>query len=402
MTSVVAGHDDNLTGGSGTGEAIVPRAMASGSVQSLDATLRYFHGNTARSFRVLSTGNVLAFPDYLQRPAAGGVISMDARTRMGDDWTFRASERAGYEPFFDVFSPGGGGIPLAAGISQAVPATAIFELRSLNSLSLVSIGRQWTGRDSTAVSYSYEMRHFIRAERGDNISHTVGTEYRRRLTPATTARAAYAYGNREYTAYGGTQRPIREHRIEGGPEIEKVLSRRRRFSLFLAAGANYFESIGSITREPYHVWVPIGSASATLVLSSALSVDGGYRRGFSLLPGLTDEVYTTDTAFLTTRLLVTRHTEVRIGGTAGNWKTALAAGGADRLRVYGASLQLNVPLTASVAATAGYNYYRHHYSNPSQLPAGFPPAYDRQAFRVGLTLVLPLVGTSPSSPQTPR
>ena len=245
------------------------------------------------------------------------------------------------------------------------------------------------------------MRQFTDDEQGDSTTHDVLAEHRRTLARGVRARAAYQYLDGEYVDFRGAARPRREHRIEAGPEIETVFSRRRRLALSLAGGASHIESIGSIAREPYRAWVPIGSASTTIGLSPLWSVEGGYRRGFSLLQGVTDHVYTTDTGFLRTGGLVGARTDLLVGATYGNWKTPVASGVDGRLNVYGGSLELRVALTATVAASAGYYYYHHRYSNPGQLPAGFPAEYDRHAVRVGLIVSVPLVG-NPQQPLIPR
>lgn len=388
---VLGGYDDNP--GAGAGAHLAPAAIASGSTGYLDGALEYFGGNTLRSIRIGSTGNVHAYPGYLERPAAGGAATVDAMTTVGRNLTFRATERVGYESLFNVFSPGASSRPSPPGIGETVPATGLFERHSLSSYTLVSIGRLWSRRDSTSFSYSYGVQQFTDDDYGNNNSHDVLAEYRRRLAQGVGARAEYRYVNGEYTEHDGAVRLTSEHRIEGGPEIEKALSRRRHLTLWLGAGASHIESAGSTGREPCHSWVPVGSGSVTLGLSPLWSVGAGYRRGFSPLRGVTDEVYTTDTAFLTIRRPVTDRTDLRVGAMYSNWNASLAPGVDDRFRVYGASLQVNVALTATLAATADYSYYRHRYSNRGELPAGFSAKYDRHAFRVGLKVRVPLAGT---------
>jgi hypothetical protein len=77
--------------------------------------------------------------------------------------------------------------------------------------------------------------------------------------------------------------------------------------------------------------------------------------------------------------------------------TPVASGVNDTMDVYGASVGFRFLLAKSLAATAGYYYYLHRYSNPASLPEGFPAEYDRQAVRAGVTFYFPLAGT-PSSP----
>jgi hypothetical protein len=400
--NAMGGHDDNLSAGLGSGAGTVPTAMASGTTGSLDGTLGYFRGNALRSIHMDSTGSLTAYPDYMDRPAAGGSALIDARTTVGRSTTFGASERVGYEPFFSVFSPGANSSSLATGIANAVPAAGLFERRSLSSNSSVSLDRRWSRDDSTSLAYSYRTQHFTGEDYGDNRSHEVATAYRRRLASGVRARVEYRYTNLEYDDYNGTVRPLREHRIEAGPDVEKALSRRRHLTLSLAAGAIHVESVSSTTRLRYTAWVPTGSGSLKLGVSPTWSIDGGYRRDFSLLQGVTDEVYTTDTAFLNTGGPITGHMDLRMGATYGNWKTPIASGVSDKLDVYGASLQLRVLVTRNLAATAGYYYYHQRFSNPGALPAGFPAKYDRNAVRVGITLWVPLAGTPAPQPLTQR
>jgi hypothetical protein len=392
--NVLGGYDDNLTAGFGTGPGVLPAPIVSGSTGYVDAALGYFRGNTLRSIRVQSTGNVQAYPGYLDHPAAGGAATVGAGTTLGGDLTLRASERVAYEPLFNVFSTGASNTPLPPGIGETVPATGLYERRSLSSYTSVSVDRRWSGRDSTSLSYSYRVEQFTNVDYGDNSSHNALAEYRRNLTRGVKARASYRYVDTDYIASDGVGLPNREHTVEGGPEIEKTLSRRRRLTLSLGAGASYIESVTSASREPYHAWVPIGSARATLGLTPVWSVEGGYQRGFSLLRGVTDDVYTTDTAYLASGWLVTTRTDLRVGATYSDWRTPLASGVNDTFIVYGGSVQMRVWLAARVAASANYFYYHHRYSNPGDLPAGFPAEYDRNAVRVGLTVWFPLVGTS--------
>ena len=143
----MGGYDDNLTAGLGTGGGTAPTAMASGTTAMLDGTLGYFQGNSLRSIRLDTTGTLTAYPGYLDRPAAGGIVNFGARTNAGRDTTLSFSERVGYEPFFNAFSQGAGGAPLPPGTGPGgtVPAASLFERRSWNSNTSVSLDRRWGG-----------------------------------------------------------------------------------------------------------------------------------------------------------------------------------------------------------------------------------------------------------------
>jgi hypothetical protein len=391
--NILGGYDDNVTAGLGSGTGTTPAAMASGGTGYMDASLKYFHGNSLRSVGIDSTGSLTAYPGYLDHPAPGAFVNLSGRMPVGRNTTFGASQRVGYEPLFNVFSPGASGTPLPPEIGQSVPATNLFERNSWSSNSSVALDRRWSREDSTSLAYAYRLQRFTENDFGNNTWHTVTANYWRALSRGFRAGPRYWYENGEYIDSAEFARPTIQHRIEGAGEFESALSRRRHLRLALTAGAGYLESVSSTTREPFRSWMPVGTASLLVGLSPGWSLEGGYQRDLSLLQGVTDEVYKTDTAFVSAGRLVTESTDVRVGATYSNWKTPIASGVYDNLNVYGASLQVRVKLTATVAATAAYYYYQHRYSNPAALPEGFPAEYDRNAVRVGLTVWVPLAGT---------
>jgi hypothetical protein len=390
---MLGGYDDNVTGGLGAGSGAAPTAMASGGTAYADGTLNYLRGNRRHSVRVDSTGSLTAYPGYLDNPAPGAIVDVGILTTAGRDTKFTLSERVGYEPFFNVYSPGASTTPLPPEIGDAIPATGLFERRSWSSYSAAALEQRWGRRDWTTLTYAYRVQEFTDDDYGDNTTQEAQADYRRLLSRGVRVVAQYRYRDLEYVESDDLVRPTREHRIEAGPELEKVLSRRRQVSFSLTAGAAGVESVSTSTREPYENWVPTGSASLRYSLSPNWSVDGGYRRDINTLQGVTDEVYTTDTAFLSTRGLISGRTDLRLGATYGNWQTQVGSGVNDTMNVYGASVQVQIPLTDTVWTTASYYYYYHRYSNPASLPEGFPAEYDRHAVRVGLTLRVPLAGT---------
>jgi hypothetical protein len=400
--NLLGGYDENVTAGLGSGSATAPEAMASGGTAYVDGTLDYFRGNARHSIQVGTTGSLVAYPGYLDGPAPGAIVNIAAMTTAGRSSRFRFSERAGYESLFNVYSQGPSSVPLPPDIASAAPATGLFERRSVSSYSLVGFEQRWGQRDWTSLSYSYGVQEFTEDDYGDGTSHEAQARYRRGLSTGVRALVEYRYRDSEYADAENSLRPTREHRVEAGPEIEKVLSRRRRITFSLTAGAAHFESIDSTSRQPYEAWLPIGSAALDLALSPVWNVEGGYRRDLSTFQGVTDEIYAIDTAFLSTGGLVAGGVDLRVGASYGNWRTQVESGVNDTMDVYGASLQLGIPLSSIAHATASYYYYYHRYSNPASLPEGFPAEYDRHAIRVGLSLQVPIARASLAPRQTSR
>ena len=391
--NLMGGYDDNLTAAMGSGSGVSPDAMISGATASVDGTLAYFKGNSRRSLRLNASGFLMGYPDNLENPAPGGSVDVGVTTPMGRSLALTLSQRAGYQPLFNVLSPGSGSGPLPPEVGQPSPTTGLFERNSWSSSSGVSLEGRWGRRDTTTLGYSYSIQEFTDDDHGDNTWHSFSAGHRRLLSSQVKVGPDYGYRNGDYNDSNAFTRPTIDHRIEGVAEFIGAPSRRRSYSLLVAAGAEYLESVNP-GGAGYDAWVPVGRARFTFNVSPAWLLEGAYQREFSLLQGVTDDVYATDTASMATSGMLSRRLAMRVGATYSNWATPVASGVNDDMDVYGATIGFRVLLAKSFAATASYDYYVHRYSNPASLPEGFPAEYDRQAVRVGLSMLFPLAGSS--------
>jgi hypothetical protein len=71
---------------------------------------------------------------------------------------------------------------------------------------------------------------------------------------------------------------------------------------------------------------------------------------------------------------------------------------ASRFQIYTGQAQLRFAVSRCCAVSANYNYY-YYTSAAVDLPTGFPDSYDRNAIRVGMTVLLPLFGSYTDPPQ---
>jgi hypothetical protein len=53
-------------------------------------------------------------------------------------------------------------------------------------------------------------------------------------------------------------------------------------------------------------------------------------------------------------------------------------------------VQLTYQLSRVLSTVAQYGYYQYHFSADTPLPPGQPPEFNRNAFRVGLALDMPI------------
>ena len=390
--NLMGGYDDNLGGGTGGGiGGINPAAMASGTVGTLDGGLAYRRGNARHSLQLGSRGMAFAYPDYLDGPVAGVNATVGVNTTLGRSTAFDGSQRVAYEPFFSAFSPdAGAGLPSPA-VDQAIPVTGLFERRSLLSHSALSLTQPF-GAQSLTAGYAYGTRRFDDAVGGDNTSHTANAGYAVAVSDAVRVRGNYQYTDLEFADVDDNVRPTRTDRLDGGLDVEVAASRSRVITFTITGGAARLQSVSRLDGLPYSTWVPVGAASVKVPLSRAWLLDAGYRREFSLLQGLTNDVYANDMASLSLGGLLTRRTLLQVGGSFGTWRTPLASGVESTIDVYGGSIQLMQMLTDRVGVVGSYNYYHHRFGAGVELPEGFPSEYDRNAVRLGITLRFPLIG----------
>jgi hypothetical protein len=153
------------------------------------------------------------------------------------------------------------------------------------------------------------------------------------------------------------------------------------------------ESVASSTEQLFRYWAPYGAGTATLTLSDTSSVSAAYRRALSVLEGLTSQAFYADNIGLTASSLLTSRIDARLSGGLSTGRTPAESGALSDFRIYTASADVRVAVSRFAAVTLGYGYYYHRYSDPADLPVGFPAEYDRHSVRLGMTFWVPLRGT---------
>ena len=337
----------------------------------------------------------------------GGIANFDARTNAGRDTTLAFTQRVGYEPFFNVFSQGTGGAPLPPGTGPggSVPAAGLFERRSWNCSTSVSLDRRWGRSAGTSFGYAYRLQDFTgRRLRRQHVAQRDG-----RLPPPPRHRRAGARGlplpGARLHGFGQHQpahaRPPDRGRPGNG---EAALAPAQPLALGWPRARATSRPSASATRPAYDTWVPMGSARFRLTLSPTAYVESEYRRDFSLFQGVTDEVYATDTAYLRTGA----HAHQPHLPDAGRHLQQLAdacspSGVTDTMDIYGATAQLRVLLSENVAATAGLLLLPPPLLESRRAPRGLPRRLQPQCRRGSASRCgCPLVGAPTAPPLTQR
>jgi hypothetical protein len=114
-----------------------------------------------------------------------------------------------------------------------------------------------------------------------------------------------------------------------------------------------------------------------------------YRRGWDLSQGYTAPVFTNTVGASVGGFLNTRTDLVFSAGYSDGEVGIL---GRQPYTSWTGSAQFRYAINRVSAVTATYLVYSYDYTNPTGLPVGLPPHFDRQAFRVGVSFWVPLVG----------
>jgi len=400
-----AGYDDNVAGDTTSGNAD-PTSMRSGTAATLDGGLQYVRGNARHSLRLDSRGMAYHYPDYLSDPVAGVSVVAGLRTTVGRSTALDGSQTFGSEPFFSAFAPAANVSTPTLATQQAIPITGLFERRSRHARTSVSVAQPLGARHSLSAGYTYGTRQFSDDQVGDNSSHATNTGYAVAVSDALRLRGDYQYTTFDLRAEDSLAAPQtdRTHRVEGGLDLQLASRGDRPLTLMAVAGAARLESTGATDAAVpgATAWVPVATAGLGVPLGATWSIEASYRREFSLLQGISTQLFSNDASSLSLRGALTRRTAVLVGATLGDWRVPNQSGRPERFRVYGVNLQVRQMLNNVLGLTAGYTYYQHRLADLETLPLGFPSEYGRRAVRIGLSLRLPLIGPRPAQASVTR
>ncbi|AMY12996.1 hypothetical protein LuPra_06282 [Luteitalea pratensis] len=393
--SALGGYDDN----SGTPAAVVgdqPILTESGPAGSLDGALTYHRGNNLRSWQAETNGVVMSYPAYLTGPAAGGGASLTGSMALGRTTTADVTGRVAYEPLLNVLSPVGIGP-----VTDAQPGASLAGLvdqASIGVNGLVSVEQEMGHRAATTFIYERAQRYYGEESYADNGSDSIGITQHLGYKTRVRGRVEYRYSRMETSALTADTAAITTytHRIEGGPDYSGEVGRSRtQLTLQALFGATRVESTVAETSQLYTSWVPSGSATFRVSSSTGTtSAEVSYRRDFAPFQGITANVYTNDALSASLSRQIASRLETRFEAIYTTWNSPTGLTTSNASDVFGGRATANIRLTSTLAATVSYGCYRQRLDETVEVPIGFPAHYDRSAFRVGLSVRLPIIGST--------
>jgi opacity protein-like surface antigen len=398
--NLLGGYDDNLSiTDVDSGRPPDPNQDTAGYLGTGDVSLRYWRGTTLKSFEIEGRGYLNSYSNTDVGAIHGGSIRLGGNTPWGRRLTLHFDQRFNVDPLYTL---GGGFAPLrdAIGGGPALPASnntsaGLFVRDSWSSDSMISADRALGRRDVLTGSYSFDTRRYSDDQGGSSWAHRASATYAKNFDRSLSLRSTYTYGNttiEEVLNQNTFERPIEEHTIDVGPSYLKRVSRTRQMLVSASIGATHIDTLSSTTSQPLKYWAPYGSAQARLDLGRSWALWGDYRRGMTVLDGLTIQTYFTDSARLNAGGLAASRVELVFTGGIANGRAPRGSNSNSQFNTYLVAMQAQWAISRYLAAVVNYSYFDYKFTDTPDLPAGFQSTFARNSVRFGLRLWTPLVG----------
>ena len=393
--NALGGYDDNAQEGSGDGPPAAP--VGPGYTGVFDASMRYFRGRAARQFRLDVGGSHTTYRDVPLPGSTSGVVNLDGRTDLGRRATLAGAASVGYfsqlsldGPLADVSDPD---------FSPSAPSLrGVQDRQSIQAAATATVTRELSNRLRTTVVYGYSNTRYENEVGGQNL-HRVEATLNRRVGRWSSLVGAYEYTNTQFgLGPEDPGRPLLEHRVSGGFDMQRRLSPSRSWTTSLQAGGLRIESATVPSLVRYTLWTPFVEATTQVDTWRNWNLVGTYRRGAQALSGIdTAEAFVTDSASASLAGLVSDRVDLVFSGGFSLGSVSEGAQSQSDYRTGSGSVQLRVALSRSLAVVTSYHHYRYRFSD-TLLPPEIPSNYQRNAVRVGLSLWLPLYGAYADTP----
>ncbi len=392
--NALGGYDDNAATGEG---ANIPTATPTGgsSTGTFDANLSYLYGSVNRSLSVNAGAGLTTYGNAAVDPSRNFSLGVSGSTKVGARTTLSVTDNLRYTSLYRLDSPITDTLPV-----EDLPTTdsAVFGLGDRSSVTnsvSASIDQRISRTGALIGSYGYTTTTFPEGTTGGYNAHNAGGRYAQQVGRWTSVHGEYNYGKTQFGFVEGQDgRPLDSHQIAGGLTWQRRLSPRRTFYVSASGGAMRLESLTGTgpTQTLFQIWTPFAEFSTRLDLGRNWNLGGQYRRAAQTLGGLSTEAFVNDGGTFTLSGLLTRRLDVAFIGGVARGATA-AAGGSSTYSTATGSTQLRFALNRMFSAVASYHYY-HYDFNDTVLPEGVAPVFGRNAVRVGVSMWLPLYGSS--------
>jgi len=394
LTAIVnGGWDDNATmNDPGGGVVVDPRFRLQSWWAGLSVGLSYGHHRDrwSVSANAATTGRYYVdqgkFSAFNYSVAAGLSAELNSRT------TLQLTQTAAYLPYYQlglfqpVYEPDVGELPAVP------PDLALYDNPSWRFDTAVGLSRELSRRSDLSVSYNYGLTNYERPGSVDASTQSAGARYSYSLTAGLALRVGYRYtrGNYVYDVTTLASRPVEWHDIDTGLSFGRALSISRKTTVSFSVGSSLIETVQPATGDTTRRFDVVGNAGLTHQFGRSWALGVFYNRGVGFPSGLAQPtVYDAVSGRLSGLLTDRSSCDVFAGWSSGTVGVGAAASNPYDTAAVGVGYQY--ALTANLAATARYTYYRYFFENGAFIPPGMSQDLGRNSVWFGLSVWVPLL-----------
>ena len=306
-------------------------------------------------------------------------------TAIGRHTTVAAAESMSYAPYYSIgLFPGLG---TYAGTALSVPTVPTSD----NAAKLAPVYRYGAAgqlshpfTDRTSLTANYSIQLFNAESLVDSVTQDVGGRLSHTISKSFGVHAGYGFTT---ATYRGVQGNTGFHNIDVGVDLHKALSLSRRTVFSFSTGSTIVRrDVGSGSSGAQTEFRLLGGADLDQYIGRTWSARVSYVRDWqmlegSLIPFFSDAISAGIGGNAGRSVTIGLSTSYLIGSMQG------AAGGAHDQALSGTGW-LQYEIGRALATYIQYGYYLHRFES-SGAGLNLPARFDRNAVRVGLTLVLP-------------
>jgi len=393
LLQIFGGYDDDVLAQQGGGIPSAQRlaSAAAGLATGFGAALAYSHPGLLFN-RPGAKGDFEAYIDSSLRyyPALDNLtgayhrFGLQLSAPVSRRVTLYANPRADYSPryAFELFPttarPAVEGAPPPQGqsapdIDYSVVANSTFRYGVIGGAEIK------VGNHSTLAFDGGITKRTSNVDAFDMNVRNVGVDFDHQFSRTASLNLGYSYQD----GLHGTGLATKIHNLDIGVDYRRPLSRTRKTFVSFSTGSTIAESDVSGRRMQV-----IGSATLTHYMMRTWTATGEYRRRVQYLDGFVEPLFG-DAFSASVNGLLTRKVELimRASHTSGTVGLNVHS---PRFESYIMSARLRRALSRQLAGYVEALYYHYDFDEEASRPPGLPRAFNRAAFRGGVSLWIPL------------
>jgi hypothetical protein len=395
---VQGGYDDKVMPHGEAGSIADLAAGKPGYVGFGNASVAYSAGKPNASFEMSGQSFVSSY-SVNRDPVVGGDISMKGNLTLGGRTQLGVSQVARSEPYamLGAFNA----LPVASDkfSPDQNPGNGLAENRSLTYGTSASAGRNWSRKTSTRFEYRLDRRVFTLTPELDNRTHTASLSYDYSLSRSVGLQASYSYSNIDAVIKGGPLNLVVSQTAEAGFSYSRSLSRNRNVTLRAGGGGILSESIIDSTTLSTNR-TPSAYAGLSLGFREGWQLGADYRRSVAGLNGLLAETYIADSATIHLAGSLPADMLATVSSAYSTGQGAQSGRSDSEFVTHVSTADLRFLATRQWSAhvtytNVHYTFDRTRLDEISVLIPGLASGLNRNSVRLGLTLLLPVIGPRP-------